>query len=55
MRVGTIKSAADTRYLLQSHVDMVISLCPLTPMEGNLNLRIYALSIFHFLTEILAT
>ena len=34
VRVGTIKSAADTRYLLQSHVDMVISLCPLTPMEG---------------------
>ena len=29
VRVGTIRSAADASYLLQSHVDMVISLCPL--------------------------
>ena len=25
VRIGTIKSAADARYLLQSHVDMVVS------------------------------
>ena len=34
VRVGTIRSAADASYLLQSHVDMVSSLCPLSPMEG---------------------
>ena len=34
VRVGAIRSAADASYLLQSHVDMVISLCPLSPMEG---------------------
>ena len=31
VRVGTIRSAADARY---RHVDMVISLCPLSPLEG---------------------
>ena len=33
VRVGTIRSAADASHLLQSHVDMVISLCPVSPMK----------------------